>query len=39
MGWGVLRERLGLRGVVGEEWWDDEGEGEEWWGDEGDDKD
>ena len=29
MGWDVLRERLGLRGVVGKEWYD-EGDGEEW---------
>lgn len=34
VGWDVLRERLGLRGVVGKEWYD-EGDGEEWC-DEGD---
>lgn len=29
VGWDVLRERLGLRGVVGKEWCD-EGDGEDW---------
>ena len=29
VGWDALRERLGLRGVVGKEWCDD-GDGEEW---------
>lgn len=33
VGWDALRERLGLRGVVGKEWCD--GDGEEWC-DEGD---